>query len=202
MALATYNDLIASIAAWTHRTDLTSVIPDFIRMAESRMSMDLNPRQVDASATLTTTAGSNLIALPSDFNQMRTLSFSSGGNTTVLDAMPPETLTRNYAGWTTGSPRAYSLHGQNLLLAPTPNAAYDLTLEYFSTIPSLSVSNQTNVILTSYPDLYLHACLILAGQYIRDDALVANMEQQYAQDIERINIQNWAQSATMSTKLG
>ena len=35
MALDNYTNLIASIADWVNRSDLTAVIPDFVTLAES-----------------------------------------------------------------------------------------------------------------------------------------------------------------------
>jgi len=37
MALTTYTELKSSLADWLNRSDLTSVIPDFISLAEAQM---------------------------------------------------------------------------------------------------------------------------------------------------------------------
>jgi hypothetical protein len=202
MSIANYSDLSASIAAWMHRSDLTTVIPDFIRLAEARMQLDLDTRQLDKASTLTTTPSINTLALPTDFNKARSLSMLSGGVTIVLDNMPPELLIQRWGSYTSSMPRSYSIRGSNLLLGPTPNGAYDLTLEYLGTIPGLTAINQTNDILTNYPDAYLHCCMIYGAQYIRDAEMVSGMESLYAMDVDRINLQNWGQSATMTMKQG
>ena len=72
----------------------------------------------------------------------------------------------------------------------------------FCTIPSLSDSNPTNDLLTAYPDMYLHCCLIYAATYIRDAELVGGMESLYNADKERVNTSNWNQDASMATKQG
>ena len=41
MALTTYTELKASVADWLNRTDLTSAIPDFITLAESKFKTEL-----------------------------------------------------------------------------------------------------------------------------------------------------------------
>jgi len=202
MAIANYSDLTASISTWMHRSDLTTVIPDFIRLAEARMQLDLDTRQLDKTSTLTTTPSTNTLLLPTDFNKARSLSMLSGGVTIVLDNMPPELLVQRWGSYTSSMPRSYSIRGSNLLLGPTPNGAYDLTLEYLGTIPGLTAINPTNDILTNYPDAYLHCCLIYGAQYIRDAEMVSGMESLYAMDVDRINMQNWGQSATMTMKQG
>lgn len=202
MSIANYSDLSTAIGTWLHRSDLTAVIPDFIRLAEARMQLDLDTRQLDKVTTLTTTSGTNTLALPSDFNKARALSMISGGVTIVLDAMPPELLVQRWGSYTSSMPRSYSIRGSNLLLGPTPNGNYSLTLEYLAAITGLSDTNTTNDILTNYPDAYLHCCLIYAGQYTRDNEIIAGMESLYGADVERINLQNWGQSATMTMKQG
>ena len=54
MALANYADLQASVANWLHRADLTAVIPDFVAIAEARMSADLDARDMDITTSLST----------------------------------------------------------------------------------------------------------------------------------------------------
>ena len=39
MALANYSDLQASVASFLHRDDLTSEIPDFIKLAEADLQV-------------------------------------------------------------------------------------------------------------------------------------------------------------------
>ena len=41
MALSTYDELKASIADFLNRDDLTSVIPDFIKLAETGMNREV-----------------------------------------------------------------------------------------------------------------------------------------------------------------
>ncbi|MEY4718481.1 MAG: hypothetical protein RL563_1099 [Pseudomonadota bacterium] len=202
MAISTYSELVSAIGNWIHRTDLGTVIPDFIRLAESRMQNDLDIRQLDVITTVTTTGGTNVVSLPTNFNQMKALSITSGGIVQVLDFLQPEMLLQKYGSQSSTFPRSYAIRGSNLLLGPTPDGAYSLSMEYQATITGLTVSNATNDVLTAYPEAYLHCALIYAGQYTRDVELVAGMEQLYAADVTRINGQNWAQQATMSIKTG
>ena len=202
MALTSYNDLVSSIATWLHRTDLTAVIPDFIALAEARMNSDLDIRQTGGITTLTTTGGVNTVVLPNDFKEMRSLSMVSGGVTVVLDNMPLGLMTQRWGVATSSMPRSFAIRGSDLVLAPTPDGAYDLTLDYFANIVGLSPTNLFNDVFINYPDMYLHACLIYGAQYVRDAEMVANMEQLYAADIARTNTQNWGQTSAMSMKQG
>ena len=202
MALATYADLENSIANWLHRADLNSVIPDFIALAESRMNSDLDIRQTDKVATITTIAGDNTVALPTDFKEMRSISLSSGGTIVVLDKMPLGLMKQRWGDSISAMPRSYVIHGNNIIVAPTPSGDFDLLLDYFANITPLSALNPTNEVLSNYPDMYLHAALIYAGQYVRDNDLVGQMESLYAADMARVNAQNWGISSTMAIKQG
>ena len=132
MALATYADLESSIANWLHRADLNSVIPDFIALAESRMNSDLDIRQTDKVATITTIAGDNTVALPTDFKEMRSISLSSGGTIVVLDKMPLGLMKQRWGDSISAMPRSYVIHGNNIIVAPTPSGDFDLLLDYFA----------------------------------------------------------------------
>jgi hypothetical protein len=71
MAIATYADLQTSIENFLARTDLTAQIPDFIKLAEARMSRELETRSQEKRATASTVAGNEYIALPVDMREVR-----------------------------------------------------------------------------------------------------------------------------------
>ena len=77
MALATYTDLLASVAAWLNRSDLTAVIPDFVSLAEGRIARDLRLRKQVINTTLSTVAGTQSVTLPSDFLEAENLAISN-----------------------------------------------------------------------------------------------------------------------------
>ncbi len=52
MAYTNFTDLKASVANYLGRSDLTSVIPDFISFAELHMARDLRTRQMLQSAII------------------------------------------------------------------------------------------------------------------------------------------------------
>ena len=68
-----YTTLQATIADYLARSDLTTQIPEFIRLAEDRLLRDLRIRQMIKVATASTTAGDATVSLPSDFLAMKDL---------------------------------------------------------------------------------------------------------------------------------
>ena len=82
MALTTYTELKTSIGDWLNRSDLTSVIPDFISLAEAQIERTLRTRQmiVRANASFDAQYG----AVPSDFLETKSLKLTSTNPQTPL----------------------------------------------------------------------------------------------------------------------
>ena len=73
MAFTSYTTLKSTIADYLARSDLTTQIPDFIRLAEERLRRDLRIRQMLKVATANTIADDSTVSLPSDFLAMKDL---------------------------------------------------------------------------------------------------------------------------------
>jgi hypothetical protein len=67
MGLSTYSDLKTTIASYLGRSDLTTQIPDFIRLAEDRLRRELRIRQMLKVVTAPPTGGDATVSLPADF---------------------------------------------------------------------------------------------------------------------------------------
>lgn len=195
-----FTSLKTAIADLLHRSDLTSVIPDFIGMAEKRMQVDLKASELEKTGTITTTSGNNTVTLPADFSALVSASLNSSGQTISLDCMPLSLLLEQYGNSTTGTPHSYALLNNNLILGPTPAGVLTITVRYSANIPSLSVSNTTNDILTKYPDLYLHCCLVYAALYCQDDGLLQRHEAAYQSALNAINNASWGRSGSLAMK--
>ena len=164
MALANYTDLQASIAGWLHRSDLTSIIPDFIALAESRMARDLPEKSLYTSEAFGTVSGTEGYSTPNSMiGIVRVWITDSDGNINTLPQINPATTRDGRQG----KPVAYSIDGNQVKFAPIPDAAYTITIDYKRTVLSLATNN-VNDLLTKYPDMYLNACLVEACQYTND----------------------------------
>lgn len=202
MSISNYSELKQAVIDWSHKTNISAKLDDFIRLAESRLQLDLDVRQLWATASLSVTAANESVVLPSDFNGARSVWIGSSGDVIVLDPMPLDVMRVKYGQFTAGYPRNYAVRDTDLVIAPIPSGDYTITMDYLAKIACLSDSNPTNNILDNYPDAYLHCCLIFVGQYLRDIELVQGAEALYAADLERINRQNWGQTSPMTQKVG
>lgn len=199
MALANRTDLIASVGAWLHRTDLDAVIPDWINLAEKRINGDLDARLQDTVATLSTVASTQTVAIPSGVVNVRSLVIEGSPNQ-VLDYLAPDQFNVQYAFGDTGVPRGFTIIGSSVYLGPIPDAVYSLQLTYKAAVPTLSVGSPTNWLLTNYPQVYLFATLCASVMYLMDDERAANWERLYAEAITSVNKQDWYSGSTMRVR--
>ena len=171
MALTTYAELKTSIGDWLNRSDLTSVIPDFISLAEAQVERTLRTRQmiVRANASFDAQYG----AVPSDFLEVKSLKLTSTNPQTPLQFLSIDALDNEATKYTgSGKPKFFGVVGGQFRIVPTPDSNYTTELTYYAKLTKLSSSVATNWLLTSNPDIYLYGSLLQAAPYLQDDARI------------------------------
>lgn len=167
MALATYSDLKTAITDWLARSDLASKADDFIDLAEAYFNLKLQDLNMQKADTLTTTANIATVDLPSDYLSIIMLSFTD--DPSPLDKTSLKFINEKFRMAQVDRPAVYCDYpDRKIQLAPTPDSAYTLNILYYYGVSPLSDSNTTNWLLTSFPNLYLAACLYEAAKYIKD----------------------------------
>lgn len=165
MAITTKGELETAVANWIGKADLTSRIPEFIALAEARLSRLIVRHHMGEAAQAAIVASTEWISLPTDYGAMRAL-FRDGATQVQLGYKPADRLIADSPSTAVGAPRWFTLHGGSIQLRPIPDGDYTLLLYYYATVPALTTSGSTNAWLTSYPDLYLYACLMEASPYV------------------------------------
>jgi len=182
VALANYTYLKASVADFLNRSDLTSVIPDFITMAEADFNRTLRVREM--SIRTRAPIDSQYVKLPADFLGMRNIDL-------LTDPVTPMTyknlqnLDAHRAGDMTGKPIYYSIVQNNIEFAPAPDGDYTIEIVYYQKVPALS-SNSTSWLLSAHPDAYLYGTLQHSAPYLQHDERVGIWAGKYQQIIEQI----------------
>lgn len=184
MSISTYSELKTAVANFLARTDLTSQIPDFIQLAEARMSRELETRSQEKRATATLTANDEYVALPTDLREVREVKLNTSPNT-VLEYRSPTALDSQFTG-AGGKPQAYSIVGNEIKFRPIPDSAYTAEIVYIGSLQALSDSNATNTILSRHPDAYLSGALAEAYVYLMDDARAQLYDGKFGRAIEEI----------------
>ena len=168
MAITNYSELKAAISSWLDRSDLDSVIPDFIALAEARHRRDFKLRRMETRVTANTISGTEYYSLPDNFVAMRNIQLNTDPKT-ALEYLTPEQMDRVNAGSSKGKPKAYSIIGNNIQQRPIPDSVYQIEMLYFKYFTALSDSNTTNDMLTFHPDAYLYGALVEAEPYLQND---------------------------------
>jgi hypothetical protein len=164
MSLETYTDLQTAVQTWLDRADISAMVPDCITLAEQYFQRNLRVRQMAATASLTTTAGA--APLPSDLLGVISVR-RMGSPVTTLQPYDDEEFNRQYGTMSGGVPNAYLISGLNIYIAPVDDTT-TMNITYYQKIPALSNTNQTNWLLTTYPDLYLYGALTEAELTSKD----------------------------------
>ncbi|WP_421782616.1 phage adaptor protein [Kiloniella litopenaei] len=169
MDLTTYSGLRAAIADYLGRSDLENQIPAFISLAEARLNRELRIRAMEKVSNAVTSAGEGTVAKPSDFLEARTLVLETSPQR-VLELRTPQQLEESRAASPGGGvPAYYAIIGDQIHLAPIPQAVTGLKLTYYGRLTPLSDNGATNEILPNNPDVYLYGALVEAEPYLMND---------------------------------
>lgn len=199
MEITDYASLQASVANWLHRADLAAQIPDFIALAEAKLSSNLVARQMEVRTNLTATAGNAYLTLPSDMLEMVRLTLQTDPIITLKYASPDE-LTADYPTSSTGRPAVFAVIGGQVQMAPIPDSAYTLELTYQQRIPALSGTNTTNWLLSGWPNAYLYGALCAAQPFIVNDTRLPLFQALYNEAVDGINSIDWYSGSTMRVR--
>ena len=178
MAFTSYTTLKSTIADYLARSDLTTQIPDFIRLAEERLRRDLRIRQMLKVATADTIVNDSTASLPSDFLAMKDLHLDTNP-VRVLQFQNTSNFFRNARTTDKGVPTMYTLLGSEFQFAPYPDAVYTLRMVYYYKPDVLSDSNPSNLFLATCPDLLLYGALAEAEPYLMNDERLATWASLY-----------------------
>ena len=167
MSINNYGTLKTAIANWLERDDLVSRIPEFITLAEDRMDQKLRIRLMEHTVDLTISAQET--ALPTGFVSQRRLYIDTPLK--ALEYYPPEDFWIRNAVNQTAQPKLYTIEGDNIMVAPTPDTTYTGKILYYRTITGgLTEDDDTNLILANTRGLYLYGALMEAAMFIEDEA--------------------------------
>lgn len=191
MSILTYSELKAAIQDYLD-DDLASQTEDFIALAEARHRREIRMREMLTRASLTVDARN--VSLPTGFLEATHLRLLTDP-VTVLTEVPLHELTM-VRQETTGKPAVYSITS-DIEFDRAPDETYSGEITYYQAFTALSTTNESNALLTTYPDAYLYAALSAAAPYQMADERMPVWESMYIQARDGINAQ-----ATKSRRVG
>lgn len=164
MTINTYANLKQAIENFSHRTDISNVIDNFIELAENDIDKRLMLRNNELRATATMSTTDRFLALPDRFLKMRRLTLINGSLNYEIEYRGSESMPIQDSA---GRPKYFTVTSQ-LEFDRVADSAYTLEMSYFSRLVPLTSSNTSNDVLTDYPDLYLWGCLTQLALWEKD----------------------------------
>jgi hypothetical protein len=183
MALTNYTTFTATVESYLARNDLTSVIPDFVQMAQLRLSRDLRTERMLKVATTTPT--DNKVAFPTDFLELREIHFQ-GNPPIILEFQTPDLFFRNGQTTLSGRSHYFTMLGTEFQFAPSQDTDYTIQILYYAQPTFISTTTSSNLFLAYYPDALLYATLAEAEPYLINDARIATWSALYDRAIANI----------------
>ena len=170
-AIVSYATLITNIGENLHRNDVASPAAEWITDAETVMNYGdgdtikgLRTAAQETITTLTCVPGTQTLALPSDFLDIRKLYITIGGVRQEMRAYPTLPMMQIERSNVNTIPTGYIITGSNLYLTPIPDSNYVLTIDYYAKIGPLATS-LTNWLLTKSPDCYRSGAITYGGAW-------------------------------------
>jgi hypothetical protein len=186
MPFTNRSDLKDSLRSWlmrpgdtTHLAD--STLNDVITMqeAETFERLDLNDIETNDPAFA---VSSGLTALPTGFKGFRRDPIASyQGSSYNLTLSSPAQIT-DETGGRTGTPRLYCIEANKLRLGFAPAEALTLDITYWGK-PAAITDSASNIVLDTYPNIYLFGSLKFCAPYIGEDGRLAMWEKFYEQAV-------------------
>lgn len=183
MALATYTELVSTVTSYLARTDLNTIVPTFVQLAQERITRDLRTREMLKLST--TTATDSTVELPIDFLEMRELHFQ-GNPPVTLEYQSPDKFFRNHVTTTSGLPYYFTIIGYEMQFAPVPDDNQTLQMLYYAKPTFISPTVSSNLYLANYSDALLYATLAEAEPYLMNDARLQVWASMYERAIANI----------------
>ena len=162
-----------------------SVIATFIRNAENKIYREADNDDNRFYDTSNITIGNRYVTIPANLRIIRYIQLSNSNvSPTVqvfLESKDPSYMAEFYDTPSTASglPRYYANWDANYwVVAPTPDAAYEITMAYVKQPTSLVTDTGGTYLSNKYQDLLLYGCLVNAYGYLKGPA---DMLQYYTQ---------------------
>jgi len=161
-------ELFEAVQAMCHRNDLRDFFDTALKMGESIINQRVRATEMVVFGSIDTSVPETYPGawlLPADFLEMRDVVIPfNGGRQRLRSAGRDEISDWSYS---TGRPQIYSIYDGVIEFRPVPSAVIDVI--YFGRLPALVEDDDTNLVLTSFPELYIWAVLVGVYAWTQND---------------------------------
>ena len=189
-----YSELLTNVRNYTEvgsEVLSDSIIDVFIENVENKIQRELDLDAFRKFQFSSFTIGSPFITLPDDFAFERGVQIRNQitNDRTWLDQRDTTFIDEYNVDRTnnTGTPKYYANWDQNtLIVAPTPDLAYEIELWYNKTPDHLSSTTTTTWLSTNAPEVLIYGTVAEAFSYLKNPPYVQLYEQKYAQAVQNL----------------
>jgi hypothetical protein len=144
-----------------------SIIDNFIRNTELNVAGQVDYDDLRKYDTSTFTAGNRAVSLPADCMIMRSVQVINGSDRTFLEKRDTSFISEYNGSGATGLPKFWANWDDfNIIVAPTPDSAYTIQINFIKDPPHFSATN--NTFLSTYQEsMLLHGALTEAFSYLK-----------------------------------
>jgi hypothetical protein len=144
-----------------------TLIDQFIRNAELDIAGKVDYDDLRKYATTSTIASQRYLSMPSDLIYLRSVQITNSGVRDFLEKRDTSFISEFNPSETNATPKYYAnWDDQNIVLAPTPDQAYTIQINYIIDPPHFTSSNST--FLSTYQDqLLLYGVLAECFSYLK-----------------------------------
>ena len=166
----TYSNFLTQVRNYTEVDSnvLTDAILDqLIRNAELSIAGAVDYDDLRKYATSNFTASNRYVSLPSDAIIIRSIQVINGSDRSFLDKRDTSFISEYNSGGSTGLPKYWAnWDDANLLVAPTPDQAYVVQINYIKDAPHFTSTNNT-FLSVNQENLLLYGTLVEAFAYLK-----------------------------------
>jgi len=205
----TFDSLKQAIQDYTENSEVTFVnnLSIFIKAAEERIlkSVQLNLFMRNQQGTMTT--GNRFLGAPSDFLAPFSLTLTSNSEKEFLEFKDLSYIESFHPNETeTGKPRYYAQFDVgNFILAPTPNANYDVEVQYLFRPASLTsgAGTATSWLSENAEIAILYGSLVEAYTFMKGEPdIMANYDKRFQEAVMGLKMLGEAKETTQEYRAG
>jgi hypothetical protein len=168
-------------------------LPELINFAERRVAKELKVVGFIVAATFTMQANLAVYAKPDRWREIISINVGNQVTSPIVRQQifprsyeylraywPDDTQTNLSVYGVAGPPKFYAEYNyQNIIVAPTPDAAYPAEMVYYEQPAMLDSTNTTNWITQYAPNLLLYSALLECAPFLKNDERIATWQALY-----------------------
>jgi hypothetical protein len=189
----TYSNFLTQVRNYTEvdsnvLTD--SLLDQFITNIELDVSYKVDYDDVRKYATSNFNISNRYLIMPSDFLTIRSMQIINAGDRTFMEKRDTSFISEYNGNGTTGIPAYYANWDEStVVVAPTPDAEYQVQLNYTTSPPHFTINNSTYLSIYAQ-NMLLHGVLTEAYSYLKGPIDIYNLyKKQYDDDVQGFALQ-------------